>query len=118
MDDSKRVDGRVGKSAGKVTAEQIVAMLQGDLWELAQKMAVALNDAKAGRIIDDSEEPVRDAHAEFRQQSFQKAINLLASQQGQEDFSPSASRERSGGPLAEQGPQVRHAQNRQRRRRG
>jgi len=94
-----------------------VAASQGELWELAEKMAMAMNEAKAGSIIDDSEEPVRDAHADFRQQSVQKAIDLLASQQGQEAFSPSASRERSGGSVAEQRQKERHTQDRQRRRR-
>ena len=74
----------------RITAEQILAELQGDLKALAEKMAAALNAAKAGRIIADTEEPVRDAHAEFRQQAFQKAIDLLARHAGQEAFSPSA----------------------------
>jgi hypothetical protein len=113
MDDKKSS----GKPVGTITAEQIVAVLQSDLWELAQKMAAAMNAAKAGSIIDDSEEPVRDAHADFRQQSFQKAIDLLASQQGREAFSPSASCERPGGSVAEQRHEERHTQDRQRRRR-
>ena len=42
MDGQKHVGERVGKSAGKITAEQIVAVLQGDLWELAVKRASAM----------------------------------------------------------------------------
>jgi hypothetical protein len=53
-------------------------------------MAAAMNDAKAGRIIADSEEPVRDAHGKFRQQAYEKVISLL--QAKQEAFSPSAQR--------------------------
>jgi hypothetical protein len=49
-----------------------------------------MNSAKAGRIIADTEEPVRDAHAEFRQRAFQKALSLL--QAKQEAFSPSRPR--------------------------
>jgi predicted TIM-barrel fold metal-dependent hydrolase len=74
----------------KVTAEEIKAMLAGDIDALAEEMAAAMNDAKAGRIIADSEESVRDAHREFRQQAYEKVISLL--QAKQEAFSPSAQR--------------------------
>ena len=74
----------------KVTAEEIKAMLAGDIDALAQEMAAAMNGAKAGRIIADSEEPVREAHGKFRQQAYQKVIGLL--QAKQEAFSPSAER--------------------------
>jgi len=56
-----------------VTTEEIKAMLSADLDVLAAEMA-AMNGAKAGRIIADSEEPVRDAHGKFRQQAFEKVI--------------------------------------------
>lgn len=74
----------------KVTADEIEAMLTGDLRALAEQMASAMNSAKAGRIIADSEEPVRDAHGRFRQQAYQKALGLL--QAKQEAFSPSGER--------------------------
>lgn len=72
----------------KVTPEEIEALLAADVRALAEKMAAAMNAAKAGSIIADSEEPVRDAHADFRQQTYQKALGLL--QEKQEAFSPSA----------------------------
>jgi hypothetical protein len=75
-----------------ITAEELMAELQGDLRVLAEQVAAAMNAAKAGRIIADTEEPVRDAHAEFRQQAYQKALDLLAQRAGQEAFSPSARR--------------------------
>ena len=55
---------------------------------LAERIADAINRAKAGRIIADSEELVRDAHATFRQEAYQKAIDLVAQQTAQEEFSP------------------------------
>ena len=82
----------------KVTAEEIKAMLAGDIDALAESMAAAMNGAKAGRIIADSEEPVRDAHGEFRQQAYEKVLRLL--QAKQEAFSPSAQR------ASQQGGQV------------
>ena len=85
----------------KVTAEEIKAMLEGDIDALAAEMAATMNNAKAGRIIADSEEPVRDAHAEFRQAAYQKVLGLL--QAKQEAFSPSAQR------IPQQGTQDRDA---------
>ena len=90
----------------KVTADEIQAMLAGDLRTLAEEMAAAMNAAAAGRIIADSEEPVRDAHAEFRQRAYQKALGLL--QAKQEAFSPSAQR------TSQQGQEVRDTSDRQR----
>ena len=76
----------------RITPEQLDAVLQEEYQALKQRICEAMNAAKAGRIIADSEEPVRDAHAEFRQQAYQKAIDLLAAQAGQEAFSPSPRR--------------------------
>lgn len=71
----------------RVTAEQILAAIGGDVELMAQKVADAINNAEAGFIIDQSEEPVRDAHAELRQKTYQKAISLL--DESQRAFSPS-----------------------------
>ena len=71
----------------RVTAEQILAEIGIDVERMAQKVADAINNAKAGSIIDQSEEQVRDANAEFRQQVYQKALSLLDKKQ--QAFSPS-----------------------------
>ena len=73
----------------RITAEQLQAELQADVKVLAEQMAEAINAAKPGRIIADTEEPVRDAHAEFRQKAYQRALDLLQNKALQEDFSPS-----------------------------
>jgi len=73
----------------RITAEQLQAELQADVKVLAEQIADAINKAKAGRIIADSEERVRDAHAVFRQKAYQRALNLLQNKALQEDFSPS-----------------------------
>lgn len=72
----------------RVTAKQIMAEMSMDIERLAEKIAAAINNAQPGAIIDQSEEPVRDAHAEFRQKTYQKALDLL--EQNQQVFSPSA----------------------------
>ena len=74
----------------RITAEELQAELQGDLKVLAEEISRAINAAKAGRIIADSEELVRDAYAVFRQKAYQRALDLLQSKALQEDFSPSA----------------------------
>ena len=71
----------------RVTAKQILAEIGVDVERMAQKVADAINNAQAGFIINQSEEQVRDAHAEFRQKTYQKAISLL--EKDQRAFSPS-----------------------------
>jgi len=73
----------------RITAEEVQAQLQADVKELAERIAEAINRAQPGRIIADSEEPVRDAHAQFRQKAYQRALDLLQDKTLQEDFSPS-----------------------------
>jgi hypothetical protein len=75
-----------------ITPEQLDAVLTKDYETLKQRICDAMNAAKGGRIIADTEEPVRDAHAAFRQEAYQKAIDLLAQSVSQEAFSPSAQR--------------------------
>lgn len=73
----------------RITAEELQAELQADVKALTEQIAEAINMAQAGRIIADSEEPVRDAHAVFRQKAYQRALDLLQNKALQEDFSPS-----------------------------
>lgn len=80
----------------RITAEELLAELQGDLKALAEEMAATMNAARSGHIIADTEEKVRDAHAVFRQRAFQKAIGLLAKRAGQKAFSPSGRRRAKG----------------------
>ena len=77
----------------RITAEEILAEIDIDVKQIAQKVADAINNAQAGAIINQSEEPVRDAHAVFRQTTYQKALSLL--EKKQQAFSPSAEISRS-----------------------
>jgi len=83
----------------RVTAEQVLAEIGVDVERMAEKVADAINNAQAGAIIDQSEEPVRDAHAELRQKTYQKAIGLL--EDSRQAFSPSP--DSSGTELEKQG---------------
>ena len=72
----------------RVSAEEIREALAEDFDQFVQEVVEAMNAAQDGHIIADTEEPVRDANAEFRQRAYQKALDLLHGKQ--EAFSPSA----------------------------
>jgi len=74
----------------RVTAEEIQVALQGDMKELAEKIAAAMNEARDGAIINDTEIPIWRATNAFREALANKAIRLV--QEKHEAFSPSARR--------------------------
>ncbi len=74
----------------RVSVEEVKQVMAADFDRLAEAVAQAMNAAQDGRIIADTEEPVRQANAVFREQLYEKAIRLL--QNRQEAFSPSARR--------------------------
>ncbi len=90
----------------RVSAEEVKQAIAADIERLAEQVAQAMNAAKDGRIIADTEEPIRQANAVFREQVYEKAIRLL--QNKQEAFSPSAAR------AAQQRPATDLASDRQR----
>ena len=74
----------------RITAEELKEVWSSDFDRLAEEVAESLNSAQAGRIIAESEEPVRDANAVFRQRMYERGLRLL--QEKQKAFSPSAER--------------------------
>ncbi|MCP4715360.1 MAG: hypothetical protein GY868_09600 [Deltaproteobacteria bacterium] len=78
----------------KITAKELQLAVEQEVTEMVQEVVEAMNNAKAGSIIADSEEQVRDANAKFKQKIYQKALDLL--QKKQEAFSPSAEDEKQG----------------------
>jgi len=74
----------------QVSAEELKRVWAADVDQLAQAVAAAMNAAHDGRIISDTEEPVRDAHGVFRERVYAQAIRLVQDQH--EAFSPSARR--------------------------
>jgi hypothetical protein len=83
----------------RVSVEQVKQAIAADLERLAQEVAEAMNAARDGSIIADTEELVRQAHAVFRERLYEKAIRLLQNQQ--EAFSPSAQGTQEQGPSAD-----------------
>jgi len=90
----------------RLSAAELKQALAADFDRLAEEVVQAMNAAQDGRIIADTEEPVRDANAVFRERLYAEALNLL--QKKQEAFSPSAQR------TEEQGPADHHASDDQR----
>ena len=82
----------------RITKEQLKALLAEDVETVLEEVVTAMNQARPGRIIDDSEELVREAAGEFRRRLFEKALELRSQR---EAFSPSAQRESSGDSVAE-----------------
>ena len=78
---------------GKITRKQLKQALSVDIEKLLDDVVEAVNIARLGSIIDDSEEPVRDAAGQFRRMLFEKALELRGQS---EAFSPSGQRNRSG----------------------
>ena len=95
----------------QISVEELKQAMAADFDQLAQEVAVALNAAKAGHIIADTEEVVRDAHAQFRERAYAQAIRLL--QNKQEAFSPSAQRASEQGPAADEPSDSERASERQ-----
>ena len=73
----------------KITAQQLKEALGGDMDELICEVVEAINKARPGNIIPESEEPVRDASAKFRQALYEKALEIRQ-RQSESAFSPSA----------------------------
>lgn len=78
--------------SGGITKEQLQQVLSRDFDRLLDEVVEAVNQAQPGHIIDDSEEPVREAAGAFRRKLFEKALELRSQR---EAFSPGG---RSGGP--------------------
>lgn len=84
--------------SGQISKRQLEALLAEDMETMLEEVAKAMNQARPGRIIDDSEELVRVAAGEFRRRLFEKALELRGQS---EAFSPSAPRNRTGDSVAQ-----------------
>jgi hypothetical protein len=78
----------------KITVVQLKKALRGEVDVLFEEVVNVINQAQPGRIIADSEEPVREATGLFRQRLYDKALQLRQ-QQSEPAFSPWAPRART-----------------------
>lgn len=84
--------------SSRITKKQLKALLAEDMETVLEEVTEAMNQARPGRIIDDSEELVRKAAGEFRRRLFEKALELRSQS---EAFSPSGPRERGADSVAQ-----------------
>ena len=82
----------------RITKKQLKEALATDVDRLLDDVVEAMNKAQPGSIIDDSEEPVRDAAGEFRRMLFEEALELRGQS---EAFPPSGQSAQSDGALEE-----------------
>jgi hypothetical protein len=59
-----------------LNAETLLETLRGPFEDLCRQVAVAVNQAPTGHVLNHSEEPVRDLLADFRQRVYQTAVQL------------------------------------------
>lgn len=71
-----------------IEARELEAQLKRDIEQCIAEVTEAINTARAGAIINDSEEPVRIATARFREKIFQKALQMKT-EAAEAAFSPS-----------------------------
>ena len=60
----------------EISKEQLRQVSSEDWERFLDQVVAAVNQARPGHIIDQSEEPVRDAAGQFRQKLFAKALEL------------------------------------------
>ena len=72
-----------------IDAKQLRKGWQEDFESCVREVIEAINNARTGAIISDSEELVRQTMAKFRQKVFQKAIQMKTDA-AEAAFSPSA----------------------------
>ena len=86
----------------QLSAQDLLERLRGRFEQLCRGVAEAVNRAPPGQVINASEEAVRDLFADFRQATFQAAVQLRLDA-AQAAFPPSAAPRDPKAP-AEQGP--------------
>jgi hypothetical protein len=86
----------------RIEPEELQRALAAEIEQLAKETAEALNKARDGAIVADSEQIVHEAMARFRQKVYETAVQLKADKAAKAAFSPSAQRGRQG--PAGQGP--------------
>jgi hypothetical protein len=64
------------EAVAKLSREAYVEAMRAKLEALLAGVADAVNDAPPGRVLDGSEEQVRDLFARFRQQAYETAVPM------------------------------------------
>jgi hypothetical protein len=80
-----------------IDAKQLEESLRKDIEQCIAAVVQAVDGARVGAIIDESEEPVREATGRLRQKIFEKAIQMKTDA-AEAAFSPSGRRRRRTSP--------------------
>jgi hypothetical protein len=87
----------------KMDQAELVRRMRQEFEQTMLKVAAAVNQARDGHLIDDSEEPVRDLMGEFRRRVFEMAAQMrVEATEASADFSPgepAAGASRRGGEV-------------------
>jgi hypothetical protein len=83
----------------EIDAQELEKSLREDIEKCLAAVVQAVNQARIGAIIDDSEEPVREATGQLRQKIFEKALQMKT-EAAEAAFSPSGPRGRRKSPSA------------------
>lgn len=75
----------------RISATQLKALLHDKVDDIAERIVAAVNAAAPGRLIADSEEPVRQAMAELTRAAYEAALQQKVDA-AEAAFSPSAGR--------------------------
>jgi len=86
----------------QLSADALLEQLRGKFEMLCREVADAVNQAPAGQVLNASEEKVRDLLADFRQDTYQAAVQLRL-EAAEAAFPPSAAPHDGQAP-AEQRP--------------
>ena len=73
----------------KLSREAYIDVMRQRVEEMLGKVADAVNDAAPGKIINGSEEQVRDLFAQLKQEAFEQALQMRVDA-AEAAFSPSA----------------------------
>ena len=76
----------------RVEPAELKRALAEDIEKLVRETAEALNKARDGAIIADSEKIVHEAMARFRQKVYEKAVQMKADKAAKAAFSPGGGR--------------------------
>ena len=80
----------------RIEPAELEQAMRGEFRELVKETAEALNKARDGAIIADSEKIVHEAMARFRQKVYEKAVQMKADKAAKAAFSPSSQRSGKG----------------------
>jgi hypothetical protein len=76
----------------QVERERLAAEMHGDVEAVLAQVMDAVNAAKEGRLIEDSERPVLELMRDFQKRAYEKALQLRVDST-ESTFSPSAGRD-------------------------